>query len=85
MNQTQELLAVLFELKARFPDMRFGQLICNLTSAAQGCNRCDMWYVEDAELLEAAKHLFEFNKDRPKSADYLTPPAPENSGDAHSG
>lgn len=50
----QELIAVLTELSAACPEMRFGQLIANLSTLAKGLSE-DLWDVEDDELVEAAR------------------------------
>lgn len=51
----QELLSVLTELSAVCPEMRFGQLIANLSTLARGLSAEGMWDVEDEELLAAAR------------------------------
>lgn len=51
----QDLYAVLTEIGRRLPDMRFGQLICNVSHRARGYGPSDVWEVEDDELLAAAK------------------------------
>ena len=51
----QELLAVLTELGAVCPEMRFGQLIANLSTLAKGLSAEGLWGVEDEELLAAAR------------------------------
>ncbi len=57
-----ELLGALSELRALFPDWRFGQLVANLALAAgrEGA----VWEVEDEELLAAARRLIERNRAR---------------------
>jgi hypothetical protein len=64
MNATanEELLEALSELRALFPDWRFGQLVANLVMAAgrEGA----VWEVEDEELLAAARRLIERNHAR---------------------
>ncbi|MSR54259.1 MAG: hypothetical protein EXS09_13345 [Gemmataceae bacterium] len=53
-----ELLDVLRELSEEVPDVRFGQLILNLSYMARGTEDDSAWEIEDAELLEFAKqHL----------------------------
>ena len=47
----QKLLAVLGELSAVCPEMRFGQLIANLSTLAKGLSAEGLWEVEDEELL----------------------------------
>ena len=56
----QELLAVLTELSAACPEMRFGQLIANLSTLARGLSAEGLWDAEDDELLAAAKTQLEY-------------------------
>jgi hypothetical protein len=51
----QELLSVLAELSAACPEMRFGQLIANLSTLAKGLSAEGLWDAEDEELLAAAR------------------------------
>ena len=56
----KEILHVLEELSQRCPEVRFGQLIVNLSYLAKGPTNEATWDVEDEELLAAArKHLAE--------------------------
>jgi hypothetical protein len=65
----QELLAVLAELSAMCPDMRFGQLIANLSTLARGLSAEGLWDVEDDELVAAAREqLAYFTEHRPTVA-----------------
>jgi hypothetical protein len=66
MNQSvrEELFNTLAELSTIFPDWRFGQLIANLATAARGVHIEAIWDSEDEELLAAARHLLESNRDR---------------------
>jgi hypothetical protein len=66
MNQPvrHELLNVLAELSTVFPNWRFGQLIANLATAARGAQVEAIWDSEDDELLAAARHLLERNRNR---------------------
>jgi hypothetical protein len=50
-----DLLRVLAEFSEQAPDLRFGQLICNLAFLARSTGPSDTWDVEDEELLEAAR------------------------------
>ena len=50
-----ELLAVLTELSEACPEMRFGQLIANLSTLAKGPTPEGLWDAEDEELLDAAR------------------------------
>jgi hypothetical protein len=53
-----ELLQILAGFSDHAPDMKFGQLIANLAFLARTTGPSDLWDVEDAELLEAARsHL----------------------------
>lgn len=54
-NVRQELLSVLTELSAVCPEMRFGQLIANLSTLARGVSAEGLWDAEDEELLTAAR------------------------------
>jgi hypothetical protein len=51
----QELLNVLAELSAAVPEMRFGQLVANLSTLARGLSAEGLWDAEDEELLAAAR------------------------------
>jgi hypothetical protein len=58
----QELLRVLGELGEQAPDVRFGQLLANLSYMAKSFTAEAIWDVEDEELLEAARvHLEELS------------------------
>jgi hypothetical protein len=61
MNTTthEELLQTLRELHEALPDMRFGQLVCNLATAARGPEPESTWDVEDDELLDSARQQLE--------------------------
>lgn len=52
-----ELMAVLRELCDTMPEMRFGQLIVNLSYFAREPSHQAPWDVEDDELLAAARKL----------------------------
>jgi hypothetical protein len=63
-----ELLAVLTELSEACPEMRFGQLIANLSTLAKGPSAEGIWDAEDGELLNAARRqLTYFQEHRPAS------------------
>jgi hypothetical protein len=51
----QEVLRVLTEMVEHCPDVRFGQLIVNLSCIARGPTPEAVWDMEDDELLAAAK------------------------------
>ena len=56
----RQLLRVLDDLGEYTPDVRFGQLLANLSYMAKSFTAEAIWDVEDEELLEAAKgHLQE--------------------------
>lgn len=53
-QQRADLLATVAELCERYPDWRLGQLVANVAGWADQ----EIWDVEDAQLLEAARlHL----------------------------
>ena len=55
-----ELFEVLEKMKNLYPEMRFGQLVCNLSYWAKGVEVSSPWEVEDEELINAGiKHLSE--------------------------
>lgn len=54
----REILRILEELSSASPEVRFGQLIANLSYLARGPSAESIWDMEDEELLVAAqKHL----------------------------
>jgi len=55
----REILDRLEELSTLAPEMRFGQLIANMSYLAMGPTPESIWDVEDAELLEAIKQQIE--------------------------
>jgi hypothetical protein len=58
----RQLLRVLDELGDHTPDVRFGQLLANLSYMGKGFTPEAIWDVEDEELLEAAQsHLEELS------------------------
>jgi len=58
----QELLRMLGKLGEQAPDVRFGQLLANLSYMAKSFTAEAIWDVEDDELLEAARvHLEELS------------------------
>jgi hypothetical protein len=77
----QELLAVLAELSTACPEMRFGQLIANLSTLAKGLTAEGLWEAEDEELLAAArKQLAYFAEHRPVEATPEPAAAPARGG-----
>jgi len=58
----QEPLRILGKLGEQTPDVRFGQLLANLSYMAKSFTAEAIWDVEDEELLEAARvHLEELS------------------------
>ena len=64
----QELLAAITELSQTDPDLRFGQLVANLATLAQGAKVEAIWDAEDDELLVAAKRMLESYRARKAGA-----------------
>jgi hypothetical protein len=60
----QEILHVLADLSAYCPEIRFGQLIANLSYLAKGPTNEAIWDMEDEELLRAAREHLEILKKR---------------------
>jgi hypothetical protein len=59
----REILRVLSELVEHCPDVRFGQLIVNLSCIARGPTPEAVWDMEDDELLAATKsHLENYER-----------------------
>jgi hypothetical protein len=59
----QEILRVLSELVEHCADVRFGQLIVNLSCIARGPTPEAVWDMEDDELLAASKsHLEDYER-----------------------
>jgi hypothetical protein len=54
-----EILARLRELSELLPDMRFGQMIANLSYLALGPAPESVWDVEDSDLLAAIRQQIE--------------------------
>jgi hypothetical protein len=59
-----ELLKLLAEISAAYPDMRMGQLIANLATLARGPQVESIWDAEDDELIPAAKEQLRVLLDR---------------------
>ena len=53
----QEILTRLARLSELAPDMRFGQLIANLTFMAAGPWDQTLWDLEDEQLIEAIRQM----------------------------
>jgi hypothetical protein len=60
----RELLDVLADLSTACPEMRFGQLIANLSTLARGLSAEGLWDVEDEELLAAARKQLAYFTER---------------------
>jgi len=61
----QEVLQVLAELSEIVPEVRFGQLIANLSYLAKDVSNEAIWDMEDEELLQAARaHLQQWRERR---------------------
>jgi hypothetical protein len=59
----QEILRVLSELVEQCPDVRFGQLMVNLSCIARGPTPEAVWDMEDDELLAATRaHLGDYER-----------------------
>ena len=59
-----DLLRLLEELGNRYPEVRFGQLIANLSYLAKEPSNEAIWEVEDEELLAAARKQLAQQADR---------------------
>lgn len=58
MNACHEIGPVLSDILRRLPDMRYGQLVCNIAHMARGyAGPTDVWDVEDDEFLAAAREM----------------------------
>jgi hypothetical protein len=63
----QEILSVLADLSVYCPEVRFGQLLANLSYLAKGPTNEAIWDMEDEELLVAAKQHLEALRKRHSS------------------
>jgi len=71
----KDILHTLAELSECSPEVRFGQLIANLSYLAKGPTHEAIWDVEDEELLAAArKHLEERRKKEVSAVNELLQP-----------
>ena len=66
-DQRRELLRLLAELSEEVPDVRFGQLIANLSYLGRGLSAESVWDVEDEELVQAAREHLEQWRTRNKT------------------
>ena len=64
----QEILQTLAELSECCPEVRFGQLIANLSYIAEGPTSEAIWDVEDEKLLAAGRKLLEERRSKEASA-----------------
>lgn len=64
----RELLRVLGELGQQCPEVRFGQLIANLATLANGPTVEAIWDTDDAQLLDAAHRQLETFRARHSTA-----------------
>ena len=64
MTDSSELLGSLTQLRVIFPDLRMGQLIANLVTAAGYEDPNAIWDIEDDELQSAAQRLIDRNCQR---------------------
>jgi hypothetical protein len=62
-----ELIEVVSELRATFPEMRFAQLVLNIADAAGASEPGEVWNVEDDAFLDAARRLLANNRNRVES------------------
>jgi hypothetical protein len=64
----KDILRILAELSDQSPQVRFGQLIANLSYLAKGPTNEAIWDVEDEELLAAARKHLEERRNKEVSA-----------------
>ena len=50
-NRIDPIIDTVKEIWKKYPDMRFGQLICNIFSSPN-FNKIDIWFCEDNIMLE---------------------------------
>jgi hypothetical protein len=60
----QEILRVLTDLSIYCPEVRFGQLLANLSYLAKGPSNKAIWDMDDKELLVAARQHLETLRQR---------------------
>jgi hypothetical protein len=70
-DQRRELLQILSELSEEVPDVRFGQLIANLSYLGHGLSAESIWDIEDEQLLQAAREHLEQWRARNKATTVL--------------
>lgn len=76
-DDRRDILSELHRLSELAPDMRFGQLIVNLSYLALGATDSATWDVEDEDLLAAIRRLTQRLADR-ESATIERQPAATN-------
>ena len=64
----KDILHTLSELSELCPEVRFGQLIANLSYLAKGPTNEALWDVEDEEFLAAARKHLEERRNKEASA-----------------
>jgi hypothetical protein len=65
----KEILRLLEQLSELAPEVRFGQLIANLSYLASGPTNEAIWDMEDEQLLEAIRqHIADLSQRRPSVA-----------------
>ena len=62
------ILEQLEQVRTQCPELRFGQLIANLSYLAKGPTNEALWDVEDEELLAAARKHLEDRRNKEASA-----------------
>jgi hypothetical protein len=67
-DQRRELLRILSELSEEAPDVRFGQLIADLSYLGHGLSAESIWDIEEEQLLQAAQEHLEQWRARNKTA-----------------
>jgi len=60
----KQILELLVELSAVCPELRFGQMVANLSYQARGLTNESIWEMEDEELLVAVREQLEMFKSR---------------------
>jgi hypothetical protein len=66
-----EVLGVPAELSEVAPEVRFGQLVANLSYLTRGLSNQSIWHVEDEELLVAASEQLRKHLERARQCQHL--------------
>ncbi len=74
MEESERILEVLAEIRQLNPNLRFGQLVVNISYLAQGWTKSAAWDVEDDKFLMAATSYLESLKRTDRGA--LVSPVP---------